>query len=136
MIVINKEKELANKKNEKLNEINTSCALEITSGFMSNAVDNEVFLKYESEQIDQLNLIGLVSSNKDALLKSGLLAQKENENDEDVYIWDFRPHTALQLKKVFDDGVIYKEALLLKAYKLKAQVSEATTIEAVNAISW
>lgn len=119
--------------------INTSCGLEITSGFLSDALEANTFYKYEGEQTDQLNLIGLVTSGNDDLLKSGLPTEVEDEaevENEIVYIWEFRPHTVAQLKKVFDDGVNYKKGLLFKAMTLKAEIAKATTVDAVNAIVW
>lgn len=121
-------------KNIKIELINSACGFEIISGFLSEALGVEY--KYEGEQVDQINLIGLVTAGNDDLLKSGLAEPKENETDEDVYIWEFRQHTIAQLTQVFSDGVNYKKGLLFKAMTLKAQIAEATTVDAIDAIVW
>ena len=120
---------LAEAQSIKTSEINTACGLEITSGFESDALGDSH--KYESTRDDQTNLMGLKVAGCDALLKCGTPTE-----DDNVYIWKLKEHTALQLAKVFKDGVDYKKQLLDKAMTLKADVARAETVDAATAINW
>lgn len=115
-------------KDTKVKEINTACGNEIENGFVSDALGTEH--TYQSEQIDQLNLIGLVASGTDDYFKTGVTDANGN------ITWNYELHTIEQLKLVLDDGKAYKQALLLKANTLKSQVAEAITVEEIEAIVW
>lgn len=115
-------------KASKIKEINIACGNEIESGFISNALGTEY--TYQSEQIDQLNLIGLVASGTDDYFKAGV-------TDVDGNItWNYELHTIGQLKQVLEDGKAHKQTLLQKANTLKAQVNTATTQADLDAIVW
>ncbi len=114
-------------KEEKINEINFECEKAITSNFKSQALKEEHF--YQSCKEDQINLMGLVTENKDNLLKCAVI-QGEN------FIWKWKPHTASQLKKVFGDGVLHKKEQLLKAATLKAKILHLENADELKAISW
>lgn len=118
------EKELLKEaKQNKLNEINTACEESIVSGFTSSTLGSTH--TYQSDRDDQSNLLGLNLANKDTLLKC---------NDGNT--WGYKPHTASQIKDVFDAGVTHKETNLLKAHQLKLQVQSATTVEEIEGINW
>lgn len=106
-------------------QINTTCGKEITSGFTSSSLEDN--LLYESEVEDQTNLAGM----KD---RGTSLPLKCSSNGVDAFEW--KVHTTAQLKEVFDDGVDFKLALLVKAAQLKDLVSKASTIEELDLISW
>lgn len=119
---------LAEIKNAKENEVNTACEKEIISGFKSDALGTEH--NYQSEQIDQLNLIGVVTAGQDDYFKCGV------EDADGNVVWNYEMHTIAQLQKVLQDGKAVAQVLLQKAKTLKVQVANATTIDEVNAIQW
>ena len=106
-------------KDIKTNEINIACKNEIESGFVSNALGTEH--TYQSEQIDQLNLIGLVASGNDDYFKAD---------------GEYKLHTAEQLKQVLNDGKAYKQTLLQKVNTLKSQVVASIIAEEIEVIVW
>jgi len=115
-------------KASKLSSINTSCEAVIVSGFTSSALGSEHI--YQSDRDDQINLMGLVTTGKDDLLKCGV-----DDGDGNI-TWEWKQHTVTQLKAVFDDGAAFKMLQLIKANTLKVQISSATTVEEVNEIVW
>ena len=115
-------------KNKKVNEINTACAKEITSNFNSDALGDTHI--YQSEQTDQLNLIGVVIAGQDDYFKCGV------EDADGNVTWNYEKHTIAQLQQVLQDGKVHKQGLLQKANILKTQVANATTVEDVEAIVW
>jgi len=112
-------------------KINSSCKSAIVSGFPSSALGSEHI--YQSEETDQLNLIGVVLDGTDASFKCGIV---EIIDDKEITTWSWKAHTIEQLKTVFSDGKKRKEELLLQANTLKVQIENATTKEAVEAIVW
>ena len=106
-------------KEEKIREINSRCKTEIISGFISNALVKNG--KYSSEEIDQLNLIGAVTTKT-------AMPYKVN----DVY----RVHTPEQLQQVLKDGARIKNRLLTKANSLKYYINIAQSLEELEAINW
>ena len=119
---------LEQKKSEKINEINVACAKAITSGFSSDALGDTH--TYQSEQTDQLNLIGVVIAGQDDYFKCGI------EDADGNVTWNYEKHTIAQLQQVLQDGKVHKQGLLQKANTLKTQVANATTIADVEAIVW
>ena len=112
---------LQKNKDNKTIKINADCETTIISHFSSNALGS--FHYYQSDRDDQINIMGLVTTGVDDLLKCGF------KNDDESITWEWKPHTKEQLKNVFDDGSAYKKEQLLRAANLKNQVSAAVTIE-------
>ena len=112
----------------KIREINTLCGKAITSGFTSSALGSAH--TYQSEQTDQLNLVGAVTAGTDDYFKCGVADANGNVT------WNYELHTIAQLQQVLADGKAHKQVLLQKAGTLKAQVTSATTIAEVEAIVW
>jgi len=117
----------------KISEINNACSSQIVSGFTSTALDTATptTYHYQSEQIDQLNLIGLVSGGIDDALK----CSKDDGNGNPT-TWNYELHTIAQLIQVLNDGKAYKISLLTKAANLKAQAQAAATQDDLDAIVW
>jgi len=115
-------------KKQKINEINNKCKQEIVSGFTSSALGSEHI--YQSEPVDQINLMGAVLAGQDSLFKCGV------KDDGGNITWSYKQHTIAQLKQVLADGKAYKFALLEKANKLKEQVKNAKTVDEINKINW
>lgn len=118
---------LVNAKLEKTREINTACSNEIINGFVSDALGTEH--SYKSGEIDQLNLVGIVTAGDDDYFKTGV-------DTDGVIDWNYEMHTIEQLTQVLKDGKAHKQTLLQKANGLKVQVVEATTVEEIEATVW
>jgi len=119
---------LAELKASKTSEINSACAKEITSGFTSSALGTPHI--YQSEQTDQLNLIGVVTAGQDDYFKCGVTDANGN------ITWNYALHTIAQLQQVLGDGKVHKLALLKKANTLKMQVVSAKTVADVTKVVW
>jgi len=115
-------------KKSKTDKINLACAKEITSNFNSDALGDTHI--YQSEQTDQLNLIGVVTAGQDDYFKCGVTDANGNVT------WNYEKHTIAQLQQVLKDGKAVAQTLLQKANTLKQQVAEATTVEDVEAVVW
>ncbi len=112
-------------KNIKIQEINQACKKAIISGFKSLA--KEIEYKYESDEVDQLNLIGAVTT--------GVRQNIKCSSDNGV-TWQWIDHLSSEVKDVFDDGVNHKNEMLIKASTLKNQVLTVPTVEEINKIVW
>jgi len=128
MIGIDSSKLLEIKKVTKIEEINNKCKQEIEAGFVSSALGSEHI--YQSEPVDQINLISVVLAGQDSPFKCGI------KDDGGNIVWSYKQHTIDQLKQVLADGKAYKLALLEKANKLKEQVKNAKTVDETNKINW
>jgi len=115
---------LASNIEAKVQEINTLCGNQITSGFTSTALGSTYY--YQSKQLDQLNLIGLVTAGTDDYLKCSL----------DGVTFDYVLHTVAQLQQVLVDGKTYKASLLSKASTLKQQAKTATSQADLDLVVW
>lgn len=111
---------------QKIKYINSECTKQITSGFTSLALDGTTTYYYQSEEIDQLNLIGLVVSGVDDAIKCST----------DGITYSYVLHTSAQIKQVLDDGKAYKIAQLTKANDLKVLANAATTQADLDVIVW
>lgn len=108
--------------------INNSCETQIVSGFKSSALGVEHL--YQSDRDDQINLMGLVTDDKDDFLKCGL------KQEDGSVVWAYVTHTAQQLREVFSDGKEYKTSLLQKANQLKIDIVDAISDEELELIEW
>ena len=115
-------------KQNKTNEINTVCGNEITRGFVSDALGSTH--NYRSKEIDQLNLIGMVTAQQDDYFKCGVT------DKNGVIAWNYVFHTVAQFTQVLQDGKAYKQTLLQKAGTLKAKVNLAKTQADLDLIVW
>ena len=108
-------------------EINTACATQITSGFTSLALGTT--RTYKSKELDQLNLIGVVTGGTDDYFKCAKTVSGK-------LVWSYEMHTSVQLKQVLNDGKAHKQVLLQKAGTLKAKVDLAKTQAELDLIVW
>lgn len=114
---------LAQAKLEKTNKVNSDAKALITSGFFSSALGDSH--KYQSDETDQLNLLGAVASGVDQSFKCSL---------DNGISWEWKNHTIEQLQNVLKDGAIYKNHLLADASTLKDQIEACKTLEELNHI--
>jgi hypothetical protein len=82
---------------------------------------------YGSQDNDQSNLSSLLAGASGGSLWCSTGAPAN---------WTFSPHTAAQLTQVNTDWVAFLQALQQKYASLLIQVKEASTVAAVNAVTW
>lgn len=104
------------------NKVNGICAIKIISGFTSSALGSPHL--YDSNQDDQLNLVGLVSLNEIVMYKC----------TDQSGVKEYRVHTSDQIKQVLSDGAKRKTSLLQTAFSLKSEIQAATTASKLLAI--
>ena len=116
---------LAAVKRERILDLSDSAHGEIISGFLSNALGSGYY--YDSDQEDQLNLIGAVASGASIPFscRQALGGAKQ-----------YMIHTAAQLLQVLNDGKNVKLAVLQKFSIKKDIILAASDIIAVEAITW
>lgn len=123
---------LAALKSDKAKELELACGQQILGGFSSEALG--VLMRYPSKATDQANLTASVL---DAVLNAdnpGWITPFWCQSDPDGWAW--RPHTAEQIKQVGRDGKSAVLAAQARNAELQAQVAQAQTAEAVEAIKW
>lgn len=117
----------------KIAALSTACEAAIVSGFTSTALGTSH--TYQSDRDDQLNLIGAVSAAADIPFKCA----------DETGAWDYRLHTAAQIRQVLSDGAAVKLSHLQTFGTKKAQVdaivADATLTDdekrtAINAVVW
>ena len=116
---------LNSRKDEKIVELNIACQNAIISGFTSDALGTPH--KYDSGEVDQLNIIGAAALNTNCFYKCLDLQTNSKE---------FRLHTAEQMKTVLKDGSTIKIALLQKCTELKSLANWASNITELEEIKW
>ena len=117
---------LALLKSEQEAGVNENCKNEILSDFESNALG--VSHIYTNSEIDQVNLIAMVSCNAGYSLKC--------KNTVGVQEELFREHSATQLKKVLEDSLAIKNTKLEKSFNIKKDIAQATKENLPNAGKW
>lgn len=112
--------------------LSAACAAAIVAGFTSSALG--AVHTYPSKVTDQQNLTASVT----ASLLPGIAADWETQfwcADADGD-WNWTAHTAAQIQQVGRDGMSAVLALQAKNAQLGAEVAAATTVAAVQAITW
>lgn len=112
-------------KENKTLSINIICKESIISGFKSSA--KGIKYAYESDEIDQLNLIGAATTG---------VSQNIKCSSDDGLTWQWINHLSSEIKQVLKDGAISKATYLEKAALLKDQISKSITIEQLEQIKW
>jgi hypothetical protein len=124
-------KTLADLKEEKIQLVNQLCHTKIISGFDSDALEEGELFHYQSDIIDQQNLIGSV-------VASLTLPEGETVKFRCVKISSnsdlFRDHTKTQMAQVIADGRAVLEAYLEKTKLLKDRINSADNIEALEGL--
>ncbi len=125
--------DLATVKTVRTNALRAACAAAITgNGFASSALG--AVHGYPSDVISQTNLLGSVT---DSLLP-GLPATWTTPFwcANTTGAWNFAAHTAAQIQQVGQDGKAAVVAAQQKLAGLNAQVAAATTVAAIQAVTW
>ncbi|KVO79037.1 hypothetical protein WJ95_01555 [Burkholderia ubonensis] len=122
--------QLAATKSSAIAALNATCQTAILAGFTSSALGTETF--YPTTETDQRNL------------QSSALAASWSAGSADWNVplwcrqgkvWAYAKHTAQQVQQANADWVAFRTASQQKYADAIAQVREATTIDAVNAIA-
>lgn len=113
-------------------EINQKCRSSIVSGFVSSAL--EAPFNYPSKITDQQNLAASVLASYDPENTSTWTTPFWCSDDSGH--WEFRPHTAAQIREVGRDAKSAILALQFKNEQLQAEIQAASTVEVLEAIAW
>lgn len=111
---------------QKLKQLNQSCQDAIYSGFSSSALGDAYI--YKSDQISQRNLLFAAQNTSSMLLVCAPSATPQ--------AFARVLHTQAQAQKVSSDFVSFSNAQRSNLTTLETQVAAATTIAAVQAITW
>lgn len=112
--------------------ITQACAAAITSGFSSSALGSAH--TYPSGLTDQANLAAnVVSSLLPGLPSTWTTPQICCDANG---VWAYVAHTAAQIHQVGSDGKAAILGYLTKKASLQAEIEAATTVSAVQAITW
>lgn len=121
-------------KTNKITELSDMCHVSIISGFISNALGQNYI--YDSEEVDQINILGVVSSTMPTALaplgSSIYYACRNVATNVKSYV----VHSHAQLREVLEDGADRKLSLLQQFHSLQNQVNACTTAGQVQAIVW
>lgn len=112
--------------------IAVACRTAIYAGFTSSALG--AAYTYPASDTDQRNLIAQVTSSLLPNLPSGWTAPFWCADSTGA--WAMRAHTAAQIQKAGQDGQAAITALRTQAAKLTAEIEAATTVAAVQAVTW
>ncbi len=118
---------LSDIKEQIFQKINKRCYDAIVSGFESKALgtitdgDYDIYV-YDSEDVDQMNLIGAVAIDSDVAYKCTRKSDMKRE---------FFKHTNAQIKQVLSDAANRKISLLKHCYELKASIQALNNYDAV-----
>lgn len=112
--------------------LNTACANAIYAGFTSSALGT--VHTYPAKDTDQQNLAASVL----ASLLPGIAANWTTPFwcADSGGNWSWAPHTAAQIQSVGQSGMAAILAAQNTNAQLQAQIAEATTVAAVQAITW
>ncbi|AST87978.1 hypothetical protein CIG66_25270 (plasmid) [Ralstonia pseudosolanacearum] len=110
--------------------IRAACEAAIEAGFVSQALGS--VHTYPSTETDQRNLLSsaLASQGRDSGWTSPLWCAT------DAGQWAFLPHSAAQVQQVNADWIDFRDALRRKYAGLVEQISAATSMTEVEAITW
>lgn len=115
---------IAQAKGAKLVELKLACRAAIYGGFDSSALG--AVHHYEGQEQDQISLIGAALDDADVLYTcidaDGVKAQ--------------RLHTAAQMKAAYRDGKAAMLNFKARLYDRLSALAQATTLDAIAAISW
>ena len=132
--VLNPLKKVVHAQEERVAHVSNVCEAAITSGFESNALGSVRI--YDSEQVDQLNLIGAVASTAPGLDAPTGTSIFYASRDPNTGIKSYDLHSYYQIRKVLEDGANVKLMHLHRFAMLRAQIYAATTLAEIHEINW
>lgn len=123
---------LAQAQQNQIKNLSAACQAQIYAGFTSSALGAAHM--YPAKDTDQQNLTASVlSSLMPAIVANWTTPFWCEDNNGN---WAYVNHTAAQIQQVGQDGKGAILAALVKNQTLSAQVNAATTVAAVQAITW
>lgn len=128
------EKRIARLKKDKINDLSNKCEQAIIGGFISNALGVDHL--YDSEEVDQINLIGAVAATAPSPAEPNGYSNYYACRDVATGIKSYIEHSYSVLRQVMFDGAQFKLGHLQRFHALRIQVQEAITEEQINAINW
>ncbi len=121
-------------KRDRLVELSETCKNVIISGFTSAALGADHI--YDSEEVDQLNLIGATTAASPTPTSPGGYNSLYACRDTSTGVKDYKLHSHYQLRQVMADGSTFKLTQLQKFHLLRTQVEAAVTEQEVLDIKW
>jgi hypothetical protein len=121
-------------KQRKIIELSEQCENAIMSGFQSAALGQPYV--YDSEQVDQINLIGAVSSTAPTPLEPTGYTIYYACRNVSTGVKEYHPHSHFQLRQILADGAQVKLGFLQVFHFKRLEIESCTTIAEVNAIIW
>ena len=129
---------LTKAKEDQINALSDACQLVITSGFQSNALGS--LNVYDSEEVDQLNIIGSVSMiSPTPIAPDGYTTYYAVRPVVDgvVQAKTYAVHNYYQLRQAMTDGAQFKLDCLIKFNAKRDYVNaNCSTIEQILAVTW
>lgn len=113
-------------KQKRIKELDGICNQAVLAGFKSWCLGTEYTYDFDYEA--QINFSGTLNAIA-ANMVTGSVIWKTREAGP-------LPHTANQFKKLFMDGMIFKQQTIGKYWQLKQAVAAAKTQEEINSIQW
>ncbi len=132
--VLNPLKKIVHAQEERVAHVSNDCELSIISGFESAALGT--IRIYDSEQVDQLNLIGAAASTAPTPENPAGTAIYYASRDPATGIKTYDLHTFSQIRKVLEDGAAVKLQKLQKFAQLRNQIYSALTLADIHSIDW
>ena len=126
------QEDLSVAKKAKATEISKACRDLILSGFDSDALGAPYH--YPAKELDQQNLLACVTDSLYPDLPANWTTKFWCVDSAGV--WEFRPHTAVQIQQVGCEGKAIIMAAMDKNEQLQTQVALSNSIEAINQIIW
>ena len=114
----------------KITQLQAHARESIVGGFQSSAVGSPHW--YDGDIEDQINIMGAAQAGTALPFRCTPVDSNGNPTGPRAFV----PHTAAQLKQVYQDGVAFKLGQLQKLENLKAAVEAATTEADIEAVVW
>lgn len=115
-------------KTEKIVAFSETVRAELLGGFETDVLVSGTDRYYDSQEVDQLNLIGLVAAGEDALYASRESASSPTK--------EYAIHTIAQLQLLLQRGRDWKTEKLQKFNDKKNAILACSGIAGVDAITW
>lgn len=125
---------LAKTKEEVIKYLSDECEKAIIGGFESNALGSPYI--YDSEQVDQINLLGAVSATVPTEEAPNGHSMYYACRDPITHIKDYQLHTHEQIKYVMITGAQFKLSKLQHFHALRTLVNAQTDHTTVRLITW
>lgn len=115
----------------KIAELSKACQIDIIGGFTSDALGTTH--RYDSEEVDQLNLIGAYSATEPS---ESIYYATRPIVDEVVQPKEYKLHTNGNLRQILGDGAVFKLTRLQKFNAKRDYVNLLGSISAVLLVTW